>query len=68
MANAQHVPHAGFDELPVEEQMDDLKHVPVPTWHLELLEQRRAEASADDGQPWEEFEVELRAELASRRR
>ncbi|MBK9259704.1 MAG: addiction module protein [Polyangiaceae bacterium] len=71
---------AGFDELPVDQQVDYVQllwdriaaqgdRVEVPTWHREVLDERLAklQTDSDSGQPWEEFESELRAELAHRR-
>jgi putative addiction module component (TIGR02574 family) len=81
MANAVMVPPAGFDELPVDEQidyvnflwariLDNRQHVLVPAWHLQMLNERMAdlEANPDGGQSWEDFEAEVRAERASRGR
>lgn len=67
-------PPPGFDDLSVEEQIDYLQElwdrisassdaVPVPDWHIELLERRVAEAEADpdDAVAWEEVRDELRS-------
>jgi putative addiction module component (TIGR02574 family) len=71
---------AGFDELPVEQQVDYVQslwdriavkehQVSVPGWHREVLDERLAklQSDSDGGQPWDEFESELRTELANRR-
>ncbi len=74
MNSALQVPPPGFDELSIEEKIDyvqalwgriaaDEAHVPVPTWHREILAERLAdlEADPDGGRPWEEIEAELMA-------
>lgn len=76
MANAALVPPAGFDELPVDEQIDYVnflwdrieskrKFASTPPWLLQMLDERHAEleANPDTGQIWEDFEAELRAEF-----
>lgn len=44
-----------------DEVWDDDANVPVPDWHLRLIEQRLAEDEANGHQriPWEEVEKEL---------
>jgi len=74
-------PPPGFDEMPVEEQLDFVnmlweriaRHpatVPVPEWHRRLVLERRAamERDGDRGIPWEEVRRELEEGLAKRRR
>lgn len=75
------VPPTGFDELPVEEQIDYVQalwrriaskpeHVPSPAWHLEELAKRVA-AMADDGKggrPWSEVRGDLHQRLRTVRR
>lgn len=80
MAHALLSPPVGFDELPVDEQIDYVQglwdriaaregQVPVPAWHRAILDERLAEheAEPDAGRPWEEVEADLRARLAGRR-
>jgi len=72
-------PPAGFDELTVEEKLDYVQSlwdritarpeaVPVPDWHLEVIEQRVKESQAgpDKGRSWDDFREELRAKLRQR--
>ncbi len=65
-------PPPGFDELTVDEKLDYVQSlwdriaakpdtVPVPEWHLELIEQRLHQAGA--GRPWTEIRDELLARL-----
>ena len=76
MANKLSHPPAGFDELTVEEKLDYVEllwdriaarpeNVPVPEWHLEVIEQRmnQGEASSHGGRSWDDFREELRAKL-----
>ena len=80
MSYALQVPPAGFDDLPMEEQIDYVQtlwerivsrgdQVPVPAWHREILDVRLAELESDPdaGRPWQQVEAELRQRLASRR-
>ena len=73
-------PPAGFDELSVEEKLDYVaslwdriaarpETVPVPDWHLEVIEQRTRGglAGAQSGRSWDEFREELRTKLRQRR-
>jgi putative addiction module component (TIGR02574 family) len=70
----------GFDDLPVEEQIQFLgslwdriaatpDRVPVPSWHLKLIDQRRddLEANPDDAVSWGEIRDELNGKLQSKR-
>jgi putative addiction module component (TIGR02574 family) len=70
----------GFDDLPVDEQIDYVQtlwdriaglegRVPVPAWHREVQGGRLAdyEANPDAGRPWEQVEADLRQRLAARR-
>jgi putative addiction module component (TIGR02574 family) len=67
MAEPARTPPPGFDDLPVEDQIDyvqalwdrvaaDPSSVPVPGWHLDELRRRDADyrASGDGGESWEE--------------
>ena len=73
-------PPAGFDELPVDQQIDYVQalweriaaresQAPVPSWHREILDARLAEYEGDPegGRPWEQVETHLRKRLANRR-
>jgi putative addiction module component (TIGR02574 family) len=73
-------PPAGFDDMPLDEQIDYVQslwdriaareeQVPVPAWHREILDARLAEHEADPdaGRPWDEVEADLRKRLANRR-
>ncbi|HEX7480158.1 MAG TPA: addiction module protein [Polyangiales bacterium] len=74
------VPPPGFDDLPVEEQIDYVQalwdrisaspdRVPVPDWHLKLIDERLAdlEANPDDTVPWDQVRDDLRAKLGGGR-
>ena len=76
MAQPLTVPPPGFDDLPVEEQIDYVQalwdriaatpdRVPIPDWHKAILDERLAdlEANPDDAVPWEQVRDELRARL-----
>jgi putative addiction module component (TIGR02574 family) len=80
MARSLPNPPPGFDELPTEEKLDYVQslwdriaakpeEVPMPAWHLRVLEERMAEYEADpqEGSPWEEVRDEILRELESRR-
>jgi putative addiction module component (TIGR02574 family) len=73
-------PPVGFDELSVEEKLDYVEAlwdriaarpetVPVPDWHLEVIEQRTQEGQpgSGNGRSWDDFREELRAKLRQRR-
>jgi putative addiction module component (TIGR02574 family) len=75
------IPPPGFDELPVEEQVQYVgalwdriaaapEEVGVPDWHRQLLRERLAEYRSDPsaGRPWREVRDELLRELAGRKR
>lgn len=74
MGEPLRLPPAGFDELPIEEQIDYLQalwdriaatpeRVPVPEWQRALLTERLAAHDADPqaGVPWQQVRDELRA-------
>lgn len=48
-------------ELITDEELWDDENVPVPDWHLRIIEERLAEDEANGHQrvPWEEVEKEL---------
>jgi putative addiction module component (TIGR02574 family) len=73
-------PPPGFDELSVEEKIDyvqslwdriaaNAEAVPVPDWHLKIINERvsRARAEPNAGRPWDEVREELRAKLRQRK-
>lgn len=70
------IPPPGFDDLTVDERIDYVGalwdriaaapgRVPVPDWHREVLEQRRARVEADGDRPqdWAEVRDELLKEF-----
>lgn len=74
-------PPPGFDELPVEEKLDYVQSlwdriaarpdtVPVPDWHLAVIDERLNESRAKPGasRSWDELREELRAKLRQRKR
>jgi putative addiction module component (TIGR02574 family) len=76
MTNRVPLPPAGFDDLPVEDQIDyvqslwdriaaNLDQVPVPQWHRGVLDERLAahEANPEAARPWEEVRDEIRSKL-----
>ncbi len=80
MSQALLDPPPGFDDLPVEEQIEYVQALwdriaaredpaPVPAWHRAEIDERLAEheANPEAGRPWEEVEAALRARLAGRR-
>ena len=79
---AQKVPNPppGFDDLTVEEKLDYVQSlwdrvsakpesVPVPDWHIELIEERlsREQTRTGGGRSWDEIRDELRARLQNRK-
>ncbi len=79
MATKVSNPPPGFEELTVEEKLDYVaslwdriaarpETVPVPGWHLEVIEQRTSgsPAGSRDGRSWDEFRDGLRAKLRQR--
>jgi putative addiction module component (TIGR02574 family) len=76
MTNRFPLPPPGFDDLPVEQQIDyvqllwdritaQLDRVPVPEWHRQVLDERLAahEANPEPTTPWEEVRDEMRSKL-----
>lgn len=66
-------PPAGFDDLPIEIQIEyvqslweriaaDEQHVPSPPWHREVIARRRAAHQQDPsaGRPWDAVVRDLR--------
>jgi putative addiction module component (TIGR02574 family) len=80
MSHALQNPPVGFDDLPVDQQIDYVQtlwdriaaredQVQLPAWHGEMLVERLAgyEADPDAGRPSEQVEADLRKRLAIRR-
>jgi putative addiction module component (TIGR02574 family) len=78
MRNGLPLPPPGFDDLPVEDQIDYVQRlwdriaanpdeVPVPEWHRQVLDERLAahEANPERARPWEEVRDEIRSKLGS---
>jgi putative addiction module component (TIGR02574 family) len=76
MTNNLPLPPPGFDDLPVEDQIDYVQslwdriaakpdQVAVPEWHRQVLEERLAahEAHPVAARPWEEVRDEIRSKL-----
>jgi putative addiction module component (TIGR02574 family) len=77
MTNSPPLPPPGFDELPVEDQIDYVQslweriaakpdQMPVPEWHERVLDERLAARDADPeaARSWEEVRDEIRSKLA----
>ena len=78
MTNELPLPPPGFDDLPVEDQIDCVQslwdriaakpdQVAVPGWHKQVLHQRLAahEANPEVARPWNEVRDEIRSKLGS---
>ena len=76
MTNRSPLPPPGFDDMPVEQQIDyvqllwdritaQLDRVPVPEWHRQVLDERLAahETNPEPTRPWEEVRDEIRSKL-----
>ena len=76
MAEAVPNPPPGFDELPVEEKIDYVQslwerilatpqQVPVPNWHLRVLDERLEayRTEPEQGKTWEQVREEVRGRL-----
>ena len=75
MTNMIPLPPPGFDDLPVSDQIDYVQSlwdrisakpekIPVPDWHIQVLEQRLAEEiKSGESRPWQEVRDELRSKL-----
>jgi putative addiction module component (TIGR02574 family) len=79
MTNLLPLPPPGFDDLPVEAQIDYVQslwdriaakadQVPVPDWHRQVLDERLAahEANPEDARSWEEVRDGIRSKIGSR--
>ena len=73
------IPPPGFDELSIEEQIEYVQslwdriaatsdQVPVPKWHLDVLDERLKdyEANPDAGESWDVVRERLRDKLRQR--
>lgn len=73
------IPPPGFDDLPVEEQIDYVQYlwdriaahpdqIPVPQWHQEVLNERLKdyEANPEAGESWDVVRERLRNKLSQR--
>ena len=80
MASNLPLPPPGFDDLPLDDQIDYVQslwdrivakpdQVPVPDWHRQVIRQRMAEQEAGpvEGRPWEEVRDEIRNKLGRRK-
>ncbi len=78
VTNGLPLPPPGFDDLPVEDQIDYVQslwcriaakpdQVPVPDWHRQVLDERLAahEANPAGARPWEEVRDQIRSKLGS---
>ncbi len=78
MTNELPLPPPGFDDLPVEDQIEYVQslwdriaakpdQVPVPDWHRQELAKRLAahEANPEVARPWGEVRDGIRAKLGS---
>jgi putative addiction module component (TIGR02574 family) len=76
MTNRLPLPPPGFDELPVEDQVEYVQllwdriaarpsQVPVPEWHKQTLDSRLAahEANPEEARPWDEVRDQIRSKL-----
>lgn len=74
------LPPPGFDELPVEDQINYVQklwdhiaakpdRVPVPDWHRQVINERLAayEAGSEPGRPWEDVRDGIRSKLVKRK-
>ncbi len=81
VANALQIPPAGFEELPVEDQVDYVQalwnkiaerpeRLPISDDTKGMLEQRLAahRAAPDEARPWDEVREEIQAALRTRRK
>jgi putative addiction module component (TIGR02574 family) len=79
MSNRVPLPPPGFDDLPVDEQIEYVQslwdriaatpdQVPVPKWHREILDERLADyaANPDAGESWDVVREQLRDRLHKR--
>ena len=78
MSNRLPLPPLGFDDLPVEDQVEYVQSLwdriaakpdqaPFPDWHRQVLDQRLAarEANAEMARPWDEVRDEIRSKIGS---
>ena len=78
MANRLPMPPPGFEDLPIEDQIDSVQglwdhiavsagNVPLHEWQRQILEERLADyrANPDEGRTWDEVLADVRAQLRS---
>jgi putative addiction module component (TIGR02574 family) len=76
MARSVPIPPPGFDDLPVDEQIDYVQslwdriaakpdEVPVPEWHKQALDERLESyrSNPDEGKSWDEVREQARRKL-----
>jgi putative addiction module component (TIGR02574 family) len=76
MTNRPPPPPPGFDDLPVEDQIDYVQslwdrivakpdQVPVPEWQRQVLDERLTahQANPEPAKPWDEVRDEIRSKL-----
>ena len=76
MTNGLPLPPPGFDDLPIEDQIDYVQslwdriaakpdQIPVPEWHRQVLHERLAayQANPEAAKAWEEVRDEIRSKL-----
>lgn len=76
MARSVPIPPPGFDDLPVDEQIDYVQslwdriaakpdEVPVPEWHKQVLDERLESyrSNPDQGKSWDEVRDQARRKL-----
>jgi hypothetical protein len=77
MAQPLVYPPPGFEDLPVEEQIEyvqalwdgivDKQQVPVPDWHRDIVRERLANPAPGPSRPWHEVRAELARKHANDR-
>jgi putative addiction module component (TIGR02574 family) len=79
MTRAIKIPPPGFDDLPVDDQIEyvqslweriaaDPSKVPVPDWHREILDKRLKtyDEQPNDGDTWDQVREEIERKLPDR--
>ncbi len=70
-------PPPGFEDLPVDEQIDyvqalwdaivDKQQVPVPDWHRDIVRERLARPAPGPSRTWQDVRAELQRKYAGAR-
>ena len=71
-------PPPGFDDLTVDQKLDYIQSlwdriaaepdtVPVPDWHVEIIEERLSWNQSGTGRPWDEVRDQIRTRLRERK-